>query len=642
MNEDKLRILLLAAWIMLVSSGMARPGLAWAGGAAGYNGFNFPSPVTNVALPVPSFTIEPNDEDDVPISPSTETGQTEQTEPSGQASQPGLYAIKKITVSGSTIYSQAELDEMMQPFIGKEVTKIKILQEAAQVITDRYRKDGYFLSHAYAPEQTVRDGDYKLAVTEGYVSEVVLEGDVGPVESLLRSFLAHIPEKRPLNLSDAERYLQLARDVPGISLSSIFRRATNATGGRELHVKVERRLYGGSLNIDNRGSIFIGPGQSLARIYTDSNSILGEHVEFLYSNSWDAQKFQFTGAKNALNQQRYFGLSTTALVGNDGVQLQLSGAYARANPGGPLNPDGTPNLDYLTTIGYKIMNQSLTTGVSYPIIRSSSFNLATSAQFSLNNSVSTLTAIDTGETSVVAKSRNRSIRATLQTDFPDGFSGNQNIALSVYQGLLVFGSSPATGDSRRRTGERNGAKANFTKLTLDVTSNRKIWVYDSGLINSYLYLGGQYAFVPLPSLEQFSAGGQRCGRGYPTGRLSEIIPTDHGLCISTELQWSQNVDLDLPEGPIRPMFFTFFDFARGFARASIDPATGAPIPAAGPRNLSSTGFGIRTVFPNRIQFDIEADLPLANARTYGLDPLPATNNAIPRRWGAFFRLAWNF
>ena len=126
---------------------------------------------------------------------------------------------------GSTVYNAEELAKITAPFWAnpsRPQADKKILDDAAQAITDRYRKDGYFLSYASTPQQSVSDGNYALEVTMGYVSEVVLEGEVGPVYSLLQSYLAQIPEKRPLNLSDAERYLQLARDVPGISLSSIF------------------------------------------------------------------------------------------------------------------------------------------------------------------------------------------------------------------------------------------------------------------------------------------------------------------------------------------------------------------------------------------------------------------------------------
>lgn len=221
---------------------------AWAGGVAGDGNFDFPLPLPQGALPVPSFTVEPNE--------SRGTGNL----------APSQYAIKSFKFSGSTIYSDEQLAAITAPFIGKTVSTtadLKILEEAAQAITDRYRKDGYFLSYAYVPgDQTVADGVYNLAMIEGYVSEVVLEGDVGPVESLLRSYLGQIPEKRPLNLSDAERYLQLARDVPGISLSSIFRRATSASGGRELHIKIERRIWGASLSLDNRGTLFIEIGRA--------------------------------------------------------------------------------------------------------------------------------------------------------------------------------------------------------------------------------------------------------------------------------------------------------------------------------------------------------------------------------------------
>ncbi|MCX8506757.1 MAG: hypothetical protein ORN98_09120, partial [Alphaproteobacteria bacterium] len=361
------RILVLAAIVTCISDGQV-----WAGGEAADGNYDFPFPLPNSSIPVPSFAVEPNEPGLMP----------KLTEGSFQGN-----IIKKITVSGSTIYSAEELEKITAPYLGKPLgaqADKQTLDEAAQAITDRYRKDGYFLSYASVPVQTVADGTYRLEVTEGYVSEVVLEGEVGPVYALLQSYLAQIPEKRPLNLRDAERYLQLARDVPGISLSSVFRRATGVSGGRELRVKVERRTYGGMVNFDNRGTLIIGPGQALGRIYTDSNTFMGEHLELLYSNSFDAQHFKFTGPRNALDAQHYIAVATSAQIGNDGLQIQLGGAYAQARPGGPLNPDGTPDLNYLTTVGYKIRNQSINTGLFYPIIRGSSLNLGALMQFTLS------------------------------------------------------------------------------------------------------------------------------------------------------------------------------------------------------------------------------------------------------------------
>ena len=65
---------------------------------------------------------------------------------------------------------------MSPPIIGKTV-KVEKLYEAARIITDKYRKDGYFLSQALVPDQTIADGYYRIRIIEGYVSDVLIQGD---------------------------------------------------------------------------------------------------------------------------------------------------------------------------------------------------------------------------------------------------------------------------------------------------------------------------------------------------------------------------------------------------------------------------------------------------------------------------------
>ncbi|MCX8501741.1 MAG: hypothetical protein ORO03_08640, partial [Alphaproteobacteria bacterium] len=119
-----------------------------------------------------------------------------------------------VSIEGSTVYSDAELQSIVAPLIGKRA-EVGKLYEAARIITDKYRKDGYFLSQALVPDQTISDGYYRIRVIEGYVSDVLIQGDVGYVESLVRRYLAKIPGNVPIKLATVERYLLLARDIPG-------------------------------------------------------------------------------------------------------------------------------------------------------------------------------------------------------------------------------------------------------------------------------------------------------------------------------------------------------------------------------------------------------------------------------------------
>ena len=182
------------------------------------------------------------------------------------------------------------------------------------MITDKYHKDGYFLSQAIVPDQTISEGFYRIRIIEGYISDVLIQGDVGWVESLVRSYLAKIPGTIPVRLSTVERYLLLARDIPGLSITSIFRSATGASGARQMVVQLDRKPFGGSISADNRASEYSGPGGVTGRVYSSSFTPFGEQTDLLVQNSWDAKNFTFTGRDNKTDLQHFwpsqsFGLS---------------------------------------------------------------------------------------------------------------------------------------------------------------------------------------------------------------------------------------------------------------------------------------------------------------------------------------------
>ena len=122
----------------------------------------------------------------------------------------GRAVLTAMTIDGVTAYPMAELAPLYDDRLAREAD-IGDLVRVAEAITAKYRADGYFLTRAAAPYE-IADGQGRLVVYEGYVGEIAFEGDAMPAVGAL---FADLPERRPLKLSDLDRRLSLAGDLPG-------------------------------------------------------------------------------------------------------------------------------------------------------------------------------------------------------------------------------------------------------------------------------------------------------------------------------------------------------------------------------------------------------------------------------------------
>jgi hemolysin activation/secretion protein len=135
---------------------------------------DFQRPATQPTPAVPPPTLPPADEllPQVPASP----GLPSNDRPTGEL--PGSIVVKKFKITGSTVFSAAELDRVTAPFINRPLDFAQLLQ-AANEITQLYQRNGYISSGAYLPgNQTfdVNGGTIEIRVLEGRVEDIVVTG----------------------------------------------------------------------------------------------------------------------------------------------------------------------------------------------------------------------------------------------------------------------------------------------------------------------------------------------------------------------------------------------------------------------------------------------------------------------------------
>jgi hemolysin activation/secretion protein len=455
------------------------------------------------------------------------------------------FVLNGLDIAGATVYSQSELGQVYSEFLGKEVTLAKVY-EFVETIQRLYRRDGYFLTRVILPPQTARDGRLRVAVIEGYVSDVQIQGDIGPVEEKVKIYLSNVLSERPLKLKTLERYLLLARDIPGVDVEGVLKPAPDTPGTAQLVASVERKGMEGFALVDNIGTTFTGNWEIAASASSNSFTRYGEQFS-ITGLVTDPQKGFGSDKKN----QKVIQLSASFLPGSDGEYVRLLGSYGDSNPG-----------DIISHFDFDSTSLLLSAVGGYPIIRSRPLNLYAELGFDYINSDT-----DIFGDIKYARDRLRVLHLTGNIDFRDKWHGANAASLGIRQGLPILGASESDDDYLSR------ADGSGTFTTLQASASRLQAI--TGPYALFLSIAGQYSFSDLLSDEEFGVGGIRFGRGYDPKELSD----DGGVGFTGELQFTKPTDLWALESY---QLFAFYDYGKVWDHSSSDSNA-----------LSSFGGGVR-------------------------------------------------
>ncbi|MDH5299399.1 MAG: hypothetical protein OEV91_10310 [Desulfobulbaceae bacterium] len=108
------------------------------------------------------------------------------------------FVLSAIEVEGATVYSREQLLPLWQEYLGKEISLLQVYQ-IADAITAKYRNAGYILTQSIVPPQKIENGIVRIKVIEGFVNEVIIEGEVQRRASLFREWAEKIKASRPLD-----------------------------------------------------------------------------------------------------------------------------------------------------------------------------------------------------------------------------------------------------------------------------------------------------------------------------------------------------------------------------------------------------------------------------------------------------------
>ena len=225
--------------------------------------FKPPTPVPLPTLPV------------VPIPPEGEV-----KKPLGQMQVFASY----IHVTGSTVFSDAELAEVTAPFKNRTLTT-EDLERLRLGLTLLYVNRGYITSGAVIPDQDVNFGVITVQIIEGTLAKIEVEGHDWFRAGYLRDRIER-GAQTPLRLEPLQERLQLLQQDPRIEQVKAELRPGEKRGDSIMQLKVkEASPWKAWLDFSNYQTPVVGAERGLATIAHQNVTGNGDAFSFTYGRS---------------------------------------------------------------------------------------------------------------------------------------------------------------------------------------------------------------------------------------------------------------------------------------------------------------------------------------------------------------------
>ncbi|HYE29629.1 MAG TPA: POTRA domain-containing protein, partial [Allosphingosinicella sp.] len=244
----------------------------------------------------------------------------------GEAFRDIRFTPRSVTFGGLRMFPSERLRPAYEPYLGREqpvAVLCEIRDRAATIL-----RDAGYVAAVEIPEQRIAGGDLRLEVLMAKLVAIRVRGDAGRAERIIARYLGKLTSRDAFNRYEAERYLLLARDLPGYDVRLALKSAGAARGAVIGEVTVRRRAGSLDLNVQNFGSRSLGRRGALARGHLYGLTGLGDRTSLALFTTAD------------LREQQTLQLGHEFRLGGEGLTLGGQLTYAWAEPG--LND---PTLD---------------------------------------------------------------------------------------------------------------------------------------------------------------------------------------------------------------------------------------------------------------------------------------------------------
>jgi hemolysin activation/secretion protein len=497
--------------------------------------------------------------------------------------------LRDVQFEGLRGLTAEQMTSAYAPYVGSD-QPISVVCEIRDRAATILRNAGY-IAAVQVPEQRIAGGVVHFRVLMAHLTQVRVRGDAAGAERVIAGYLNKLTEQPVFNRYDAERYLLLASDLPGYNVRLTLRPAGTVPGDVIGDVIVQRTSAYADFNVQNAGSKELGRWGGLLRGQLFGLTGLGDRTTLSLFSTSD------------FKEQQTVQLGHDFHVGPEGLSVSGVFTYAWAKP-----DIADARIKANTLLG--------TLEVGYPFVRRQAESVRGSIGMDFVNQDVTLAGAD------LTRDRLRVGFArlgfdTASMDFSrSGYSLAEprwrfSSLVELRQGLDILNASEDCGPTGadcigpgKVPPSRGEGRAAATVFRYTAYGELR------PVPKLTLALGAraQYAWKPLLSFEEFSAGNYTVGRGYDPGSLLG----DRGFGTQAEIRFGSRVPASARSAAIEGYAFWDHAFVRNRDRL---------VEVEGSQHLNSIGGGARVGF-DRFALDATLAVPLTHVGILDRKPDP--------------------
>lgn len=467
--------------------------------------------------------------------------------------------VNSIEVAPSSVLSQEEVNQIIQPIVGKNVF-ISDIQNVIDQLNNLYAEKGFVTAKAFLPEQTVENGHIYIELIESKVGNISVEQN----KWTRTKYITDRVEQKPGELFDI---VELEKDIldfnrynEGVNLTANLTAGTQP-GTTDIQLTAHENIPFHVVGImDNAGRYQTGRLRGGAMIYADS---LFHNRDRLSLGSY------FSGG--AISPFADYNFPVNKKDGR--VGFMYSSTFAKIK-WGPLEPLDLKSKSYIYSLYY-----------SQPLVRKPGFELKSYA--GLNYKRARTSILDDWMDLGVDEITSADIAFNIRKDTKHGiWYANQGVSMA----FPIF-------DSQSSYLKINGGAI-------------RLHDFSHGVIGQ---LKANYQVIPnnkhIPYLDQFQTGGLATVRGYSEG----ILMGKNGYYTSAELMFPlMPREITSPRSGEKVPFVGKYVKGAVFAdHAGVFPNTSEDI-YGGSYFLMSLGMGLRVQLPGDLSARLYWGYPLIN------------------------------
>ena len=464
--------------------------------------------------------------------------------------------VKGFRLQGHTQFSDAELQQLIAAYIGRELSFAEI-QQAAVEIAEHYRRHGW-LARAFLPAQDIVDGIVTLVVVEGRLGKVRvdpaspsrLDAEIGSDFILSRQLPG-----QPVRIENLQHSLSLLNALPGVAAAAVLEPGRQI-GESDIALKLsDKPIFAGQASLDNQGSRSTGRERLIGQFNFDNPLGRGEQFQAnaMVSSHTDFIRVAYNRPLGGSGLRG--GANLSGLRYSLGREFVINNAYGNAE-----------------TLGLNL---------AYPLVLTPERSVQFTANWDNKRLVNYSNGLQSSDKRVELGS------VGLSGDMSDQWAGGgvTQYGVQYTRGRIDLSANPT--NLQLDVAQTNGG---FDRMNYNLSRLQRLGG-DTSLIAA---LSGQWAGKNLDSGDKFSLGGANGVRAYPSLEGSG----DEGWLINLELRHNYNAQFQVG---------VFYDI--GGATLNKSPWTGwnAGNPDL-PSRYTLQGMGIGASWVERGDYSVRAQL----------------------------------